>query len=243
MSSSATSGQAGWARGGPRFDLGRILLGLVVLTVGVLVLLDAAGELDAGKAIDDWWPLVIVAIGVFQLMEGRPSIVGPLILIAIGGALLLATADALDASGDYVWAILLIAAGLLILSHWRGRPVRTGADPSEVIRASGIFGGPKVASSSLSFRGASLTAIFGGVTLDLRNAKPAPGGAAVNATSVLGGIEVLVPHGWRIDLNGTPILGGIEDKTDHTETLPGDAPLLEIDALTILGGFEVKHRK
>jgi predicted membrane protein len=215
-----------------------------VIVLGVLVLLDAAGELDAGKAIDHWWPVILIAIGAFQLMEGRASTTGPMILMAIGVILLLFATDALDeGAGDYVWAIVLILLGLLILARWRGRPVPLGSDPSEVVRASGFLGGPKVASSSRSFRGASLTAVLGGVTLDLRGAIPAPGGAAINATAVLGGIDVLVPEGWIVEVNGTPILGGVEDKTDHSQPPPGDAPRLVIDALTLLGGVEVKHKK
>jgi predicted membrane protein len=234
----------GWATGGPTFDLGRILLGGVVITLGVLVLLDAAGQIDAGKAISNWWPVVVIAIGALQLVERRRSSTGPLILIAIGVVLLLFATDAVSENGrDYVWAIVLILAGLLIIAHWRGRPVPLGTEPSEVVRATGVFGGPKVASSSQSFRGASLTAIFGGVTLDLRSARPAPGGAAVNATAVLGGIEVLVPEGWQVEVSGTPILGGIEDKTDHSHPAQPDAPRLEVDALSVLGGVEVKHKK
>ena len=234
----------GWATGGPRFDLGRMLLGGVVVTLGVLVLLDAAGQVDAGKAISNWWPVVVIAIGALQLVEGRRSKSGPLILIAIGTVLLLFATDAVGDNGrDYVWAIVLILAGLLILSHWRGKPVPIGSEASEVVRATGVFGGPKVASSSQRFRGASLTAVFGGVTLDLRSARPAPGGAAVNATAVLGGIEVIVPEGWQVEVSGTPILGGIEDKTDHSHPVPPDAPRLEVDALSVLGGVEVKNKK
>jgi predicted membrane protein len=234
----------GWATRGPTFDLGRVLLGGVVITLGVLVLLDAAGKVDAGQVISNWWPVVVIAAGAMQLLERRRSATGPLILIAIGVVLLLFATDAVGDNGrGYVWAVVLILVGLLILSHWRGKPVPLGTDTSEVVRATGVFGGPKVASSSQSFRGASLTAIFGGVTLDLRAARPAPDGATVNATAVFGGIEVLVPEGWQVEVSGTPILGGIEDKTDHSHPAPSDAPLLEVDALSVLGGVEVKHKK
>lgn len=234
-----------WAAlGGPRFDLGRLLLGLVVLTLGVLFLLDSAGALNADRAIDHWWPLLIVAVGVFQLIEGRQSLAGPVILAGIGAVLLLFTTDALEEGAeDYVWPLILVGVGLLILSRWRGRPVPAGARDEDVVRASGIFGGPKVASTSRRFRGASLTAILGGVTLDLRQAQPVPEGAAINATAVLGGIEVLVPRGWRVTVSGTPILGGVEDKVERSQELPDDAPSLHVDAFTLLGGVEVKHAK
>jgi hypothetical protein len=41
-----------------------------------------------------------------------------------------------------------------------------------------------------ALRGAELTAVLGGVTLDLRNALPAPEGATVTATAVFGGLEL-----------------------------------------------------
>ena len=68
-----------------------------------------------------------------------------------------------------------------------------------------------------------------------------PGGASINATAVAGGVEILVPRGWRISVRCTPILGGVEDKTDKSVHPPQDAPVLRIDALTVLGGVEIKH--
>jgi Cell wall-active antibiotics response 4TMS YvqF len=122
----------------------------------------------------------------------------------------------------------------------RAEGIATGDD---VVIASGIFGGPALASASQAFRGGSLTALFGGVTLDLRAARPIPDGAAINATAAFGGVEVLVPRGWRIALTATPIFGGVEDKTEHTASLDPDAPLLRIDGLCVFGGIEVKHDK
>ena len=222
-------------------DLSRLLLGLVVLALGVLYLLDAAGALDAGEAVDDWWPTVIIAMGVFQLVEEPRRPVGPLILSGIGIALLLSTADVLDS--DYVWPLVLIVVGLGILTRMHARPLTPTAHHSELVRASGVFSGADVASHSSCFRGAALTAVFGGAKLDLRGATPAPEGAQINATAVFGGVDIIVPRGWNVIVSGTPILGGVEDKTDRTEALPADAPTLTVDGLAVFGGVEVKHEK
>jgi hypothetical protein len=45
--------------------------------------------------------------------------------------------------------------------------------------------------SSRPLLGRWLTAIFGGITLDLRDARPAPEGASINATVAFGGIDIL----------------------------------------------------
>ncbi len=229
----------------PVANIGRILLGLVVVAVGVLFLLDSAGVLDASSAIDHWWPMAIVALGLLQLAQRPRSLTGPLLLIVAGGVLLLFTTDAVHGNAwSYVWPIAVIVAGLLLLSHRRGvGTLPAGVDRDDTIVATGIFGGPNVASASQQFHSASLTAIFGGVTLDLRRATPAPGGATITATAAFGGIDILVPRGWRITTSSTPLFAGVDDKTDTSTDLAADAPTLHVDALALFGGIAIKHSK
>ena len=224
----------------------RLLLGLSVVAVGVILFLGAAGVLDAGQVIGRWWPTVIVAAGVLTLAERPPSVYRALVLTCIGTILLLFTTGTVDRSAwDYLWPAAIVLAGLAILTRRRGRaigaPARDVGD--EVVRATGIFGGPHVASSAERFRGAWLTAVFGGVALDLRAARLDPEGAAINATAAFGGVEIIVPKGWRISVRSTPIFGGVDDKTDKTVHPDGDAPTLRVDAVAIFGGVEIKHEK
>ncbi len=229
----------------PAGNIGRILLGLVVIALGSLFLLDSAGVLDAGTTIDHWWPVVIVVLGALQLAQRPTSVVGPLVLIAAGAGLLLFTTDTVEGDvWNYVWPVAVIAVGIAVLTHWRGaRSLPADIDRDDTVVATGIFGGPSVASASQQFSGASLTAIFGGVTLDLRRARPAPGGAAITATAAFGGIDILVPRGWRITTSSTPLFAGVEDKTDSSAELPPDAPTLHVDALALFGGIDIKHEK
>lgn len=229
----------------PVANVGRIVLGLVVVAVGVLFLLDNAGVLDAGEAIDHWWPAAVVALGVLQLAQRPRSLTSPLLLIVAGAILLLFTTDTVQGNAwAYVWPVAIIAVGLMLLSHWRGaRALPAGVDRDDTIVATGVFGGPRVASASQNFHSASLTAIFGGVTLDLRQATPAPDGAKITATAAFGGIEILVPRGWRITTSSTPLFAGVEDKTDTSVELADDAPTLHVDALALFGGIEIKHSK
>ena len=111
------------------------------------------------------------------------------------------------------------------------------------MRSTAIFGGPKLVCTAQQFRGAWLTAIFGGITLDLRDARPAPEGASINATAAFGGIDIIVPKGWRLSVRSTPIFGGLDDKTDHSQSPADDAPLLHIDAVSVFGGVGIKHGK
>lgn len=226
-------------------NIGRILLGLVVISIGVLFLLDSAGVLDAGDAIGHWWPVAVVVLGLLQLAQRPSSLTGPLLLIVAGGVLLLFTTDAVQGNAwDYIWPLAVIAAGIMVLRHWRGAgALPAGVDRDDTIVATGIFGGPSVASASQQFHSASLTAIFGGVTLDLRHATPGSDGATITATAAFGGIDILVPRGWRITTSSTPLFAGVEDKTDTSSELAEDAPTLHVDALALFGGIEIKHTK
>jgi predicted membrane protein len=223
-------------------DLGRLLLGLTIFALGVLYLLDAAGVLDAHRAIDQWWPTLLVAAGLLTLAERPPSVVRGSILTGLGAGLLLFTTDLVEGNAwDYLWPALLILVGMAIVARWTGRTIAPGATDEDVIRSTAVFGGPKLASTAQSFQGAWLTAIFGGITLDLRDARPAPDGASINATVAFGGIDVLVPKGWRISVRSTPIFGGLDDKTDHSQPHAADAPTLHVDAVSIFGGVSIKH--
>ena len=64
-----------------------------------------------------------------------------------------------------------------------------------------------------------------------------------SATVAFGGINIVVPRGWRISVRSTPIFGGVEDKTDHSQTPPSDAPTLHVDAVCVFGGVDIKHEK
>jgi predicted membrane protein len=225
-------------------DLGRLLVGLSVVALGVLFLLDSAGSLDAGRAIDHWWPLVVIAAGAFTLAERPPSVLRGTLLVAVGALLLLFSTHLLDDSAwDYVWPAVIIAAGAVIMARWSGRTISRGASPEDALRSTAVFGGSKLVSAARQFEGAWLTAIFGGITLDLRDAELAPDGASINATVAFGGIDILVPTGWRISVRSTPIFGGVEDKTDHSQPPPSGAPTLHVDAVCVFGGVDIKHEK
>jgi hypothetical protein len=59
---------------------------------------------------------------------------------------------------------------------------------------------------------------MGGSKLDLRQAKIAPGTeAVVDVFTVMGGVELLVPRDWNVDVQLVPIMGGVNDDRNRTE--------------------------
>ena len=63
-----------------------------------------------------------------------------------------------------------------------------------------------------------VSAVFGGATLDLVG--DIDRDASVDALALFSGVDVVVPHGWRVAIDGTPIFGGFQDKTENDAELP-----------------------
>jgi len=213
----------------------RLWIGLVLVTLGVFGILDAAGTLDSSEAIDRWWPVAIIGLGLIGMFIERRIALGPGIVVVVG---LLILADQQEwTDEDLFGPVLLIAIGLVVLSGLWSRRVDGEHRESSVA----MFGGTKIKDRSEHFTHANVSAIFGGATLDLREAH-IDREASVDALAMFGGVDVLVPKGWRVSVDGTPILGGCEDKTTGDGELPADAPVLNVHATAILGGVGVKKK-
>ena len=220
----------------------RTLVAGVLILLGVLFLIDNLNilRLDTGDLIGTWWPLAIVFLGVVQLLSGRgTSPIGPLILIGIGAFLQLLTLDWVG--WGVIWPLIIIGVGLTVLFQGRTRrwPSVTNSEEGS-IEVSAIFGGAQRRVTSDDFHGGKLSAVFGGVELDLRDAHLATD-ATIEANVLFGGIEIKVPDEWNVDIQGSPLFGGTEDSRRHrTEQENGPTPTLRVKTSIIFGGLEIK---
>ena len=213
----------------------RIWVGLALLALGVFGILDATDVLDSGDVLGRWWPVAVIGLGITAMIAQRSVSAGPVVLTALGAVLL---AQQLDwASGNVVWPTVLVLGGLAVLAGLRRhRTTEHDTVPTPVV----MFGGTTTRERSKHLQRTTVSAIFGGATLDLREAH-IDTRATVDAFALFGGVQVLVPKGWRVSLGGLPFMGGFDDKTSGAEDLPPDAPLLTVNATAILGGVEVAH--
>ena len=62
----------------------------------------------------------------------------------------------------------------------------------------------------------------------------------IELTAVAGGIDVVVPSNWRVEMTASAFAGGSENTTDP-DAASADAPLLVIDARTYFGGINVRN--
>lgn len=87
----------------------------------------------------------------------------------------------------------------------------------------------------------SVVAFFGGVRLDLTAAEPAPA-AHLTLRSVFGGIDVIVPNTWRVEVAGRSVMGGVGNLTSPDD-VDSEAPVLLVDALAVFGGIEIHSKE
>jgi hypothetical protein len=101
-----------------------------------------------------------------------------------------------------------------------------------------LMGGVKRQVIGVPFRGATMTAVMGGVELDLRQAT-LPDDAVIELFAFWGGIEIVVPRDWIVVNQGFALMGGVEDKTGNLPR-PG-GPRLYIRGMALMGGVEIKN--
>ncbi|WIY04054.1 hypothetical protein QRX60_09460 [Amycolatopsis mongoliensis] len=212
----------------------RIWLGLVLVALGVLGVLDATGVAGFDGTAGTWWPVALIGLGVAAMWSQRRVTFGPTVLTVVGLVLLAGQLSWTD--GDLFWPAVLLVGGVAVLTGlWRQSRTRLPQAESVV-----LFGGAKTVDRSEHFQHADAAAVFGGATLDLRGAH-IDEQASVDAFALFGGVDVLVPKDWRVELGGLPILGGYEDKTEGNGSLPVDAPLLKVNATAVFGGVKVAN--
>ncbi len=87
----------------------------------------------------------------------------------------------------------------------------------------------------------NVKAIMGGCSIDLRQAEFKCHETVMKVTAIMGGIELILPEGFRVIVQGSPILGGISQKVNRN--LPPTAPVIKIKATCIMGGIDISNKK
>jgi hypothetical protein len=87
-----------------------------------------------------------------------------------------------------------------------------------------------------------VVAVMGGVELDFRDAVLPAGVTEVSIFCIMGGVDIIVPPGVVVDVNGFAIMGAFENRAPATSADP-DAPVLAIDGFCLMGGVDVKVRQ
>ena len=222
--------------------IGSVILGIILIAIGAVFALNALNITDIDIFFDGWWTLFIIVpctIGLFTEREKTGNIIG----IVIGVFLLLCCQDILSFS--MFWKLLvpaiivivglkMVIAGLLgnkaneIMKKLRSEGKNPKADCA-------VFSGCEVNYDGEVFEGAELTAVFGGLDCDLRNAIIEKD-CAIQVSAIFGGIDIFVPAGINVKVNSNNIFGGVSNKT----TVHQNAPTIYVSGTCMFGGVEIK---
>jgi predicted membrane protein len=218
--------------------------GIILIVVGVVILLDHLGYVQA-RHLWIFWPLILVFAGVVRLSQQGHRGFG-ILLILFGGMLQLNTLGILHFSWDLLWPLGLIGFGILKVWERFGKnnPSSTSAVGKDFVNELAFFGGVERRLNIKDFRGGNISAIFGGVELDFRSAEMAENEAVLELEAIFGGVELVVPMNWTVVFQGESIFGGYSDETlapvaGNLQGAPNKT--LIVRGRSIFGGVSVKN--
>ncbi len=108
---------------------------------------------------------------------------------------------------------------------------------TEEIDLVAIFEGKELVSTAHPFYGGKVLAMFGGVMIDLRKAEPSPTGIDLDVMIIAGGLQLVVPEGWRVRNNTQIFAGGLDDRTKTTAD--EDVPNVNLRGTVAMGGIQI----
>ena len=222
----------------------QIILGLGIILIGILFLLGNMDIIDPHDYLQ-YWPVIILIIGLAYLIQCHhgPGRIWGLILTFVGAAMLLDRMYFIHFNLWDYWPLILVAIGIMMIvkSTFIRKvitpPFPESKDSNDYIKAIAVMGGFKRSNNSQNFQGGELTAIMGGLEIDLRDAS-LKGDGIIEVFALMGGMELRVPEDWIIIIEGFPFMGGFEDKTRP----PKDSiKRLIIKGTAMMGGVEIKN--
>ncbi|MCI0707889.1 MAG: cell wall-active antibiotics response protein [Ignavibacteriae bacterium] len=233
----------------PKFGFSpQLVMGLIIVIIGTLFMLGNFEILEAREYLR-YWPVLLIALGISKLVYSEHG--GKLFgfLLTVGGALLLLDRlYVIDFRWSHFWPLILIGFGGSML--WNAMKRRTGggtlfagwSEPKETnstISHIAVMAGIEGSNTSQDFRGGELTAVMGGMEIDLRQAVIKDGDAVIEIFAMWGGIELRVPKEWTVVIEGVPIMGAFEDTTQPPKG--GSTQRLIIKGTVVMGGAEIKN--
>ena len=221
-----------------------ILWGIVLVIIGVIVGLNALNITNIDIFFNGWWTLFIIIPSLIGLLNEKDK-TGNIIGLIIGIVLLLGVQNIINF--DLIWKLILpmiiIIFGLsLIFGNTFNNKINK--EIKKINNKKGkneeycsTFSQQKIDFDDEEFKGASLTAVFGGITLDLRKAQINED-VVIDTTSVFGGIDIYVTDNIKIKVKSTSIFGGVDNKKIKNDN--EKEHIIYINASCIFGGVDIK---
>ncbi|TAH74901.1 MAG: hypothetical protein EWM47_01085 [Anaerolineaceae bacterium] len=230
-----------------RNKISNLIWGLVFIVIGVGVAGNVLFDWNFRLFFPGWWTLFIIIPCLVSIIRTGLN-VGATTGLIIGVMLLVAQYVDFDVDlWKLIVPVILIIIGLRIVFQGAfNKPLKVDhtvyEDGQENFNSStrreysAIFAGNKIRVTD-RFLGTSLNAVFGGMSLDLRDAI-IDRDVEIAATAVFGGIDIYIPSGVSVKVNNVPVFGGVSDKT--VKTTDPNAYTIYLNSTTMFGGIDIK---
>ncbi len=113
------------------------------------------------------------------------------------------------------------------------------AGVEDKIVCAAVFAGRDIHVDNSSFSGADLSAVFGGIDMNLKNAVVTRN-VTIEVKAVFGGISLIMPPNVRVVVEVTPILGGVDNGTRTPLGADENTPTIYVRGTCIFGGVDIK---
>ena len=226
-------------------NLNKILWGGLLIAAGIGF---AGNEFDIWNFnifFSGWWTLFLIIPAIISVIQNGIN-AGNIIPLTIGAVFLLSAQGVISGSviSRLFFPAILVLIGFSIIFGGRKARKRAATNPhlsgeprnGKFESYCAIFSGRDAKLSNADFFGADASAVFGGVTIDLRDAIIVDG-AVISASAIFGGIDIYVPANVNVQLSCTPIFGGA---TNNASSNLENSPTLYVNATCAFGGLDIK---
>lgn len=233
----------------------RLVIGILLIVLGGLLMAGTFGIIDWNFSYYIFsWKTLLILIGVVLITNKQRKVAGT-ILIVLGITFWVPALFDINVRFHQVfWPMILIGVGILIISRRGNVPMTHGWDKEkwkqnfgghtdyqdDYINDISIFGGGHKSVQSENFKGGNLTSVFGGSEISMKNANISSDGCVLDVFTVFGGTTLIVPNDWKLQIDAVSILGGFNDKRRVASSEIDQNKVLVIKGLVMLGGIEVK---
>ena len=248
----------------------RWLIGVGLIVFAVLLFLDNIGIRFLHLIIHNW-PLALIIVGAGLLMVEQKSNMStragrilPYFLIGAGAVFFAGRFFGFNI-GSLIVPLVLIFFGVHFLrphghskkclkqlklgTHGELKEAEeelkeagVAADDENKIDIFTVLGGGDYSTRSQNLTGGTITAIFGGAKIDIRDADTEKDVIEIDIQALFGGVELRVPPHWQVTVKVLPVLGGVANKTTClAEKMQVKKKHLILTGNAMFGGVDIRN--
>lgn len=225
------------------------IVGVFLIGMGLVFLLDRLNVIpNQWRHIIISWQALLIFIGFINIFKNHARLPG-VILVLVGSAFIVPEIVHVPfQTKQLIWPLVLIIVGIAIVFKTRNfksphvfNPNQDATTSSEKIDEVAIFGGGKRVITTQNLKGGNITAIFGGLEIDLSDAEIDGDSVIIEVAAIFGGVTVIVKPEWDVQVQVASVFGGFTDKRKMYKNQNQEgAKQLILKGAAIFGGGEVK---